>query len=993
MAVHRFSFAFLSFFVVAFGCDTEDPPSEKTGLSRELPAESLEVEWSSPTDHAKAYAVADFDADGFPDIVVIDQASVLIAEEQSDGGFSSLQRISASPTTAPAVDAVAVDHDRDGCLDVVVLDERGELTTMLGRCDLNSLGKEVIQAARTGDPNDPLPLGSARFGGPALAAVRSRSIELRPNTVFALAPDGHQVRCLRTAGGPIQTSVDLDGEESANSMVAGDFDHDGISDLALSVGDEQQVHIWFGTNPRDACEFTPDSIAVGHAGILRAAERLAGDAAFDLLIERSHGRLDVIAGGRERSTLANGPVARSFLSSGAQSAGRVNFVDLRRDGKLQVLRLGADPDRDDASARLEVASASAEPLQLQLPTIRMTSTDVSAGCSGVAPINDGLQWFLDYAGSLGYPVGLSLPAGHYCLDGPIFVPSLVTLEGAGMRQTVLEQTQPGAASIILDESTDASVKGLHIKMKVASSGSDPFVRGEPPLDPTRLGESPPGCFRNVATDTCRWRAMRGVVLYGTTRARLERLRISGGHTGVHFADNDSYYDPGKGPAWSPDVDGAGHALPDWCSPETGEFASNLFAHVTDVEIVDPSDRGFSVFNAIGSTVTRSIVRGAGRLVITDDGPEHNNQGFGIKAECGPVLDNRFHENLLYGTQGDAVDVAWAFPLLRENEDGTLASFQVYDELYEGLFYENRFTNNAIFDNTGGVEIKSRSPNTVERRSYVEPFQTAPFPGYTTDGCAHICGATPSSGNHCSQRTRAATASDCGVSPADDLRVGCRDPYEDWLMAIGSRLEFSRNLFLDCRADLVKPDGAAAKFTFRNIATLEHACFPPGTQQPPQVARVRENVFDQTGLRDQIDPAKAARCHAAYFAKTANVSLEDNWFGDAADVAEVVFWDWHEMADVLSNRFEGTEDRFAIEKPFDVNEVGTMTGTPADRAALVSGVFNGPQTTGFMCHDSDLDGCPNGCEALLGGDPIDPSDGATISTCASDCINVYGCGLP
>ncbi|MBO6935505.1 MAG: hypothetical protein JJ863_11040 [Deltaproteobacteria bacterium] len=601
-------------------------------------------------------------------------------------------------------------------------------------------------------------------------------------------------------------------------------------------------------------------------------------------------------------------------------------------------------------------------------------------CAGVQPDNAMIQYWLDYAGAWAEQQGtqaeLVFPAHHYCLDGPLRVPSSVTFGGSGPSATILEQTQPGAATLILDQVEDAVVRDLGILMKTGDK-RDAIIRGQPVANPNDLAQSPPPrCFPNSAVP-CRWRAMRGVALYGTTDARLENLRIVGGYDGVHFADNDNFFDPGAG--------ATGGLLPngqirsDLCWPDG--FPANVGAEVTDLEIVDSVWSGILVDNLVGGTVRRNIVRGVGRYTY-DPGsgplePSGMEQGFGLKFRCGPVAFNEFSENMITDVVGDGVDIAWAWP------KGTPAD-AVLDEIWEGHFYANAFVRNVIYDCEGAVEIKSRGPGRVpnEQRVEVEPLSSAP--GVPLDGCAYHCGSEPADAPSLACHWNQPFTPPAMLTPIET---------PDRLLRIGSHLQVSQNLILDRRNLL---GGSGGMISLRDISTLAHGCFPESPGQPSEATKVHQNVLMTTGTRSRVIPERSRLGASVWLARTANVSVFGNWIGDNSDGGEVSAVSWQNRTEVFASMFEETDPAdwwdlsngsasWPIETGFEA------AGTPTNRDALIRQTFTATDGTHFFCEDIDGDGCVNGCEALHGGDPTNAAvpAGANLRSCRSCAIRT-GC---
>ena len=326
----QFMSAFPATLLLALTPSTE--PADPTAAARPTPPRAYVFGRASfvTGDSPVALARGDLDGDGVPDVVVVDAQddaiSVLIGTAQ--GTF--LPKVDYSTGTAPNALALG-DFDLDGRLDVAVVGQN----CASGTCGPGSVSvllgngdgtfRAAVPYATNTNPQSVTVGDFDEDGVPDLAVVNAITIITQgPGTVSILLGNGD---------GTFGAATEFPCGDGPGAIVAGDFDGDHHLDLAITnfipVNVRSAVEVLSGDGHGSFA--TPVSLSTGNGPVQLVAADLDGD-----------GDLDIVTcdlGGNAISVLQNNgdgtfqPHADTPAGFGPKS---IAVADLDQDGKLDL---------------------------------------------------------------------------------------------------------------------------------------------------------------------------------------------------------------------------------------------------------------------------------------------------------------------------------------------------------------------------------------------------------------------------------------------------------------------------------------------------------------------------------------------------------------------------------------------------------------------------------------------------------------------------------
>jgi hypothetical protein len=279
---------------------------------------------SYPTGFGSGKTIAaDFNNDGFEDLAIIQntQITVLLADPSHAGQFESPVIYT---TYQEGVYIAATDVNGDGLVDLIVANGfSNNISVLLG--DLQHPGQFLAAVNYpTGSDAEFIALGDFNQDGlPDIAVINTgdKSIGL------LFGDPSHP--------GQFLPQVILDGHTFAFSLVVGDFNRDGVPDIATADG---SINVYFSDPSRPGQFLSPVTYTVAPQTIVIGAGDFNGDGLLDLAGVGDQGVMSVLLADPSHAGHFQGPVTTTLLGYSTNS---VAVADFNGDGLSDLVMSGS----------------------------------------------------------------------------------------------------------------------------------------------------------------------------------------------------------------------------------------------------------------------------------------------------------------------------------------------------------------------------------------------------------------------------------------------------------------------------------------------------------------------------------------------------------------------------------------------------------------------------------------------------------------------------
>jgi hypothetical protein len=382
-----------------------------------LPLPGLTRAGASPVGEApRAMLSGDFDGDGFPDAAVASKGTLTLFRGGRGGLSEEAGRKLEVTLAVECFNLTSGDYDGDGQLDLLLANRRLTVSYFHGEVDGPAFVRDLTFAG------DPLSLTSADLDGDGKwDAVVGTSVRAASVTCFPGGPeglvDGSRVDLLATTARPAE-------------LAAGDFNGDGVPDLAVTLRLPSSLTFLQGTGSRESLFKLPGlDLAVGTTPVDLATTDFDRDGRLDLVVaNQSSNNVTYLIGdstaGLKRLEPAeipagNGP--RALASGDFTGDGSPDLVVANQTSDSISFLLGGEGGLSPAPERRQDLPAGDSPLALASGDF---DGDGFLDAAAANSLSASVTWFrggpegLHRAPDL--PAGSSpvaLASGDYDLDG------------------------------------------------------------------------------------------------------------------------------------------------------------------------------------------------------------------------------------------------------------------------------------------------------------------------------------------------------------------------------------------------------------------------------------------------------------------------------------------------------------------------------------------------------------------------------------------------
>jgi hypothetical protein len=299
--------------------------------------------------------VADFDEDGVPDLAVpaLTGHEVSILRGLGGGAFAAAVDYTLPADSYPAA-VVSADFDADGVLDLAVADYGINAVSILRGNGSDGVGDGTFTAGpQLAVSGMPWGIVAGDFDADGVTDLATAGADRYVSVLLGGGPDG-------AGDGTFAAAVGYAIGSAGAGLTTGDFDEDGITDLAVAAGEGVAVLRGRGADGRGdgtfgaattyACEVSPQAVVTGDFdadGFTDLAVANAGGNSVSILLGAGDGTFAPAVGhaaGPSPAALAvgdwNGDGVADLAVANSLSAGTVSILCGRRTGGLPAATFG-----------------------------------------------------------------------------------------------------------------------------------------------------------------------------------------------------------------------------------------------------------------------------------------------------------------------------------------------------------------------------------------------------------------------------------------------------------------------------------------------------------------------------------------------------------------------------------------------------------------------------------------------------------------------------